>query len=401
VFVFLSLVALQGAFLTLLSGRLYRRVSAVVQTALLVALLASLLVLSDFIVAVRGSQNPLHHLLFLPAWFTALYDRMLGDVPRHATSVSWEYALIGLVVVSALSAAAYLVSYYRYLRLCQEQLGASHRPGPWQALQTVIRKTVTHQPEAAAAFDFVIATVLRSARHRVVLGSCLGAGLALCLSAVFVFVARSEAGSLQRYSLTMLSIPAVLYFFLLGGTRLAFALPAELAANWIFRANEFQYAVFWRGVRAALWVIVLAPTALFGILLFASLWSFSHALQFSVLQAIAAVILMEWRFRDFQKVPFACSYFPGKANLKGRWPLYVLSFGCYIVLTGNLCLFLADRPLAYAASMLCGIWLIRHMVKRRDLLLNTSAPVFEEQSETGTITIFSNLPQHSPLIAGR
>jgi len=395
-FVFLLLVAVQGAGMTLLSRGLFRRVSVVIQSSLLVLLLSSFFVLSDLIVAVRGSHNQLYQHLFIPAWFTALYDRMLGIPRLHATSVSWHTAGIALVAVFILAAAFYALSYRRYLGQFHDAPSASATGmNVIGRLIGWIRRAIRREPEEAAAFDFVTATLSRSPRHRMVLGSCLGVALAFCLAGVFILITREGGVALHRVSLTLLSIPSILCFFLLCGIRFAFTIPSELAANWIFRTAVFRPDVYWRGVRAAIWTVVLVPVFILTASLFTFFWGWAAAWRFFLIEALAGVVFMERLFLDFPKVPFTCSYMPGKANLKLRWPVYVASFAGYVTFTGVFCWFLAPRPRAFGMAVAIGVLAVVRLMYNRRQGLRNSQPIFDEQSGTEITTIFSRSPRGS------
>ncbi|MFB3904517.1 MAG: hypothetical protein ACE15E_13800 [Acidobacteriota bacterium] len=396
-FVFLLLVGVQGACMTLLSRGLFRRVSVAIQSSLLVLLLSSFFVLSDLIVAVKGSHNVVYQHLFIPAWFTALYDRMLGIRPLHAGSVSWQLAGIALVSVLVVAAVFYALSYRRYLGRFHEALNAGGASGVSMAGSLISRlsRVAGSQPEEAAAFDFVTATLSRSPRHRMVLGSSLGVALAFCLAGVFVLVTRQGEAGLHRVSLTLLSIPSILCFFLLCGVRFAFAIPSELNANWIFRTGIFRPEVYWRGVREAIWTMVLVPVFVLTVPLFTFFWGWSAAWRFFLIEAIAALILMERMFLDFPKIPFTCSYLPGKADLKLKWPVYVISFAGYVVFTGVLCWFLASRPRGFAVAVILGSLAVMRLVHNRKEGLRTSTPIFDERPGAELTTIFSRSPRAS------
>ena len=395
-FVFLLLVGVQGACMTVLSRRLFRKVSVAIQSSLLVLLLSSFFVLSDLIVAIRGSQNSLYQHLFIPAWFTAVYDRILGVTRLHATSVSWQIACIALVSAFTLAAAFYALSYRRYLGQFHEAPSAAGNGiNVVGRLVCWLRRARKREPEEAAAFDFVTATLSRSPRHRMVLGSCLGVALAFCLAGVFILITREGEAGLHRVNLTLLSIPSILCFFMLGGVRLAFTIPSELEANWIFRTGVFRTDVYWRGVRAAIWTLILVPVFLLTMPLFTFFWGWASAWRFFLVEALAAVILMERMFLDFPKIPFTCSYLPGKADLKLRWPVYVASFACYVIFTGILSWSLAPRPRAFAVALIVGVLAIIRLVYNRRRGLRTSLPIFDERPGTEIVTIFSRSPRAS------
>jgi len=395
-FVFLLLVGIQGACMTLLSRRLFRRVSVIIQSTLLVLLLSFFLVLSDLIVAIRGSHDELYQHLFIPAWFTALYDRILGIERVHATSVSWQIAGLAVAASVVFAAVFYALSYRRYLGQFHDAPSTSGSAANLVGrLVSRLARVLGKEPEQAAAFDFVIATFGRSHRHRMVLGSCLGVALAFCLAAVFILVTREGQAGLHRVSLTLLGLPSILCFFLLAGVRFAFTIPSELSANWIFRTTVFRPEIYWRGVRAAVWTVVLIPVFTLTTALFIFFWGWAGAWRFLLLESVAAVILMERMFLDFPKIPFTCSYLPGKADLKLRWPVYVISFLCYVIFTGIFCWFLQPRPRAYWIALVLGILAIIRLMHNRKQGLRTSTPIYDEQPGTEILTLFSRSPRAS------
>jgi hypothetical protein len=397
-FVFLMLVALQGVCMSVLSRRMFQRISVAIQSSLLVLMLSSFFVMSDLIVKVRSAHNPLYDRLFVPAWFTTLYDRLLGLDPLRGAAVSWWLPLEALAVVSALAAACYAVNYRRHLsRFLETSPGRDDRQTLVGALLALVRRAVTREPEETAAFDFVTATLARSSRHRMVLGSCLGVGLAFSLAGVFVLITREGGAGLRQVNSTLLSVPALLSFFLLTGLRFAFTLPSDLAANWIFRTIVFRHDVYWRGVRKAVVTVILAPIFLASLLSFAYLWGWSSAWRLSLLETLAAVILMEWLFRGFRKAPFTCPYLPGQANLKLRWPVYIIWFSGYLGLVEGLCAMLVSRPWHFAGAVALGVLLVWRLVAARRQFLRRWSPVFEERVGVELLTLgVSQMRQPAP-----
>ena len=80
----------------------------------------------------------------------------------------------------------------------------------------------------------------------------------------------------------------------------------------------------------------------------------------------------------FRKVPFACSYVPGKANLKLLWPLYALALTAYASWTARLELWLLGRPLWWGIA--CGTLLaglVAVVARRRRALASASHLQYE------------------------
>src|SRR5208337_3844534 len=105
--------------------------------------------------------------------------------------------------------------------------------------------------------------------------------------------------------------------------RAVFQFPAELASNWLFRLTESRWAEISRSAtRKRVLVSGLAPVLL--LLALATRSPLRILFQFA-----AGALLIELMFWAFDKVPFTCSYFPGRTNLSVLFVLYLYGFTTY------------------------------------------------------------------------
>jgi hypothetical protein len=80
-----------------------------------------------------------------------------------------------------------------------------------------------------------------------------------------------------------------------------------------------------------------------------------------------ALLLLELLLLDFQKLPFTCTYLPGKANLKLRWPIYFFGFTTYAFTLTQMEQWLLSNPrrlagfFVVALALLLGIKSYRHL----------------------------------------
>ena len=74
-----------------------------------------------------------------------------------------------------------------------------------------------------------------------------------------------------------------------------------------------------------------------------ALWGSGLALAHTVFWILMAGALTELLLCRFHKVPFACSYVPGKANVKLLWPVYALALTAYASWTARLELWLLGK----------------------------------------------------------
>jgi hypothetical protein len=128
----------------------------------------------------------------------------------------------------------------------------------------------------------------------------------------------------------LLSTPLTLSFFVVSGLRAAFNFPAELRANWVFQICESEDRVI--HIRAARkWIGLMGIGPLFVVLAPIEVWfrgwrlAFIH-LGFALgLSLVLLNILLIW----FRKIPFTCSYFPGKTSMAVMAALYLAGFTTY------------------------------------------------------------------------
>jgi hypothetical protein len=99
------------------------------------------------------------------------------------------------------------------------------------------------------------------------------------------------------------------------GTRMVFTLPLELRANWIFRVLPLPGL---RGclaaIRRSLYTLGVIPVWTVMAAVFFRLWPWRAAAEHMVMLAILGVLMAECTLIGFQKIPFTCSYLPGKSK---------------------------------------------------------------------------------------
>jgi len=111
--------------------------------------------------------------------------------------------------------------------------------------------------------------------------------------------------------------------------RTVFAVPAELRANWVFQLAEDESRLdCCAGARKAM---VAAAISLFLLLfpVYAVLWGWPPAFQHVIFSLMLSLILVELLLMNFRKIPFTCSYQPGKANITVLGVFYWVAFTTY------------------------------------------------------------------------
>ena len=223
-------------------------------------------------------------------------------------------AWIALAIAIGATAAAYALSYFRTLRKIAEAPdivpgsgGARWLPKFGNSLQTAI-------------VQFSIRTLFRSRQHRVVLAFYVGVAFAAMIFLLKSSVARqisspSAANPWHQPGMPLLASSIMLMGFWVLGVRVVFSLPMDLPANWIFRITPVREgADCCVARRRSLLVLAVLPVSLGSAVLFLSIWPWRAALGHLLLLALLGVILSELFLAGMQKIPFTCSWLPGKSN---------------------------------------------------------------------------------------
>ncbi|RPI08739.1 MAG: hypothetical protein EHM65_09970, partial [Acidobacteriales bacterium] len=304
----LAAAAVQGVLITVLSGTLYRRVSVVVQTALMASLVTLIFVGPWIGPLIRGlvwKESPL--LYYYPGfWFIGLYERLRPAVGDPTLIKLGHFATQALGWTAAIFLVTYLPLYRRHARKALET--PTPRPsGPGRLsrwIASALNRTILRQPVQRAVFHFISQAISCSVKHRLFLATYGGFGAAL---AILSFDPSGQG---------LLRLPLTLSFVLVSALRAAFNFPAEINANWIFQVSETdsvsQYLTATRK-----WVTVCGILPLFLVLAPIELASFPWRVAlFHLAYGITlSVLLMEALFFDFRKAPFTCAHLPGKVNL--------------------------------------------------------------------------------------
>lgn len=320
-FALFCMVALEGALLNLLPGRVYARASAYVQG--FGAALFFLAALESWHVADwAGSPGILNEYSWAPPlWFAALKRSLLGEREPFSRLLALR-ALLGSATMAVSALTAYFISYWRCRSLLLEPRRVAPAPTArrWSLVSALVRN-----PRRAAILDFMDKTLSRSRTHRLVLLGYAGLAFALLINSVLLALAaarwRINWDALLRFM--ALYWPLTASMILIPGMRHALSLPAELGANWIFRISESDGRFEWMNA-VETFILIYAIAPIFALLAPAAVLvlGWAVALRMMTLQLLASLAIFEMLFQSWRQLPFACSYWPGKrplAAIVGRY----------------------------------------------------------------------------------
>jgi CubicO group peptidase (beta-lactamase class C family) len=349
VFTFCCVLALQGFAAQFLPRRWFLRASAFLQLAVFCLFVSGyFLQQSPVTVLVTGPRRP--WISWIPSyWFVGLYQQLSGSL-HPALAPFARRAWIGLIVAVCATAVAYAASYLRTLRRIVEEPDIT--PGFRNAW-------LPHfgGPFDTAIAQFSIRSLFRSRQHRMIFAFYLGVGLACAI--LFLNAPRelsrpqpTPGDPWHQPSVPLLASTIAMMGFWVVGARVVFSLPLDLCANWIFRAMPLHAGQLCLNARRrALFAVSVVPAWASSAVLLLTLWPWRPAALHLVGLAFLGVILAEFTWSGVLKIPFTCSYLPGRSHIHVTFLFWI-----YVVLVGIVGVAIEElqafeRPAVFAALL--------------------------------------------------
>jgi hypothetical protein len=387
-FTLFALTSTQSIFVFVLPRRLAGYLSSSLQSLLLAGALVSIpwiMGIPNLIESIDDRPAWAH--FAPPVWFFALYLRLLGRAGQTEILLS-SRSVVGTMVVIGLTLLLNLTLYGRHaVRL--ELESNRNRTRFYDRVVEAFGWLITENARTAGLLAFVMKSMRRSHRHRMVRLVYAGVGCALVLeSAIGVFLSggwfaqgRAHGPALDA----LFALPVALFFFLFSGLRYIFRLPIEVRANWIFRLaapdafNEREKAV--RTIYLCCAVLpAIATTAPFLFILL-PWWRAFFAIVFALL---LGELLIGHDVEQYSAIPFTCGYLPGKRNILHTGIVYWFTF---FVLTSVIAAFeevFSRTPLRACLMLLMMIAVLYRSKKQR---AETTEMIFEEVAEPAVATL--------------
>ena len=332
----------------------YLRVSSVLQIAVFVLFLGVFFFQPSVTIATAlGAPENRRALAWLPSyWFLGLLSELSGAFPSEGHLVMAPLArraVAGLAIAIFVAGAAFLLSNLRTLRKIVEEPDSvpGSRGGIWLP-------RFGNLPQTALA-QFIVRTLLRSRQHRAILAFYLGGGFAI----VVVYL----QGAMETMHLTWMEIvrqvngPMLVASVLMLcaswlGIRTVFSLPLDLRANWLFRVTPAPAsAASLPAIRRALLALSVIPVLAASAALLLWFWPWTPAAEHILVLGLLGSLLADISLKGFRKIPFTCSYLPGKSKVHivfwfGIIPLVIAIHKAVEVERRAMA-----RPLSYAAMV--------------------------------------------------
>jgi hypothetical protein len=313
IFSFSAIFALAGILMALLPVKLFRSISLLARFVTAIFLLA--LLVSSFAVPpfLDGTSLAMKQRVAMlpPVWFLGISQTVWGNGRDRFYSLMTEAAGVALIAAALIAILSYTVSFRRSFIRIPETADA----GPLPRVQlkssplAILHNATLRSPSQEACYDFIVRTLLRSDAHLQIVMAFAGLGLVAAAASLSSLKSPHFILAGPAPSVEFLSVPFILSYCIIAGVRLAFEIPTDLRANWIFRLslspdNHQARPIARRVLHAATlpWLIpfVFAVTLIF--------FGWIVALLHAAFLTLANVAVIEILLVKYRKIPFTCSY---------------------------------------------------------------------------------------------
>ncbi|HUB28784.1 MAG TPA: hypothetical protein VL967_03765 [Terracidiphilus sp.] len=308
-FIYGSVLALQGIAALLMPRKLYLRFSATAQLAAF-GLFMAVYFLQPLLGSHAELTDPSNHWLVTWSpmfWFFALLNQLNGALPADLAWLAAR-AWIGLAIVVLGSGLALALCYLHTMKKTVEEpdLVPGSRGLHWAPrLGGSLRTAILY---------FSARSLVRSRQHRVVFAFYWSIALAIALGCL-----RSELNdpAAAAISTDFLVSSVLVITIAVFGLRNVCALPISLNANWVLRVTQLRPpANYIAASRSLLLLLGALPGLVIALLLGIRLHPWQQVAVHLAVLSLLGWILVEIALLNFDKVPFTCSYLPGKANVQ-------------------------------------------------------------------------------------
>ena len=364
-FAVLAVTAVVGVLGLVLTRSGMHTLFAMMRSAVLAGLVVCLPLVSR-LPALGGSlsNGPDWMMLVPPAWFLGLQRVLQGNADPALVRLA-AIGLAAVLIVVLAVAAIYTVLFRRFERLLLRPASMSR---PWFRVPRFI-SLVGATPAYRGVHAFTVTTLVRSQLHQGVLVGVAAVGVGFLISLLGA-----------RFRNMPLLAPFVLMYLCGIAARAALVLPMEYRANWIFQLTEDQ-ATRRDQLRAVDRVVTRFVVGFPVLVACPVLWWTRRADAVIIIAVLALVglVFVHAVLHDWRRIPFTCSYLPGKRFI-GHSVIFGFFFGLLFTVFGGLFAGAAasgPRPAAIVIAILASLAFV---LRRQRLALWRDSPLmFEDQ----------------------
>lgn len=176
----------------------------------------------------------------------------------------------------------------------------------------------------------------------------------------------------------------------IAGMRTVLSLPIDLRANWIFRVAPVRGGPQCLAARRrALFALSVIPVCAASAVLFISIAPLWMAVEHVVVLGLLSMLMAELCLAGAQKIPFTCSYLPGKSKV---YVTFWLSIGFIIAVIRKAAAFerhALEEPRQYAL-LICGLAVLVILARLRNRAVanrDGGAVQFEDEESDAMVVL--------------
>jgi hypothetical protein len=313
--------------------------------------------------------------LIPPAWFVGFDQALAGD----ASPFFLRLVIIGaaaLAIAVLLAVASYAVLYRHFDRVMVRPTdGKPPRTDRAENGRYLAYPRPRSRPALQAIQRFTFITLRRSVLHQGVVVTLGAMGLGYIVNRLVSAggiewaVQRSLPEPLETMRATVIWAPFPLIFALSAAVRIGLSVPIEQRANWIFRMTE-QETTRVDQLRAAVRAMVVLGVSAPIVAMLPLQWLLlgPQALVAGGVTWIVGVLFAELLMKEWARIPFTCSYIPGKGFVPQMLLTAFVSFVLLTTLGSALVAFAlaVGREAIVPIAIVCGfvLWLQRRRLRR-------------------------------------
>ena len=338
-FMFFFLVFLIAMLMNILGPRVFEKIVFFLRSVLLIFfVLTGILLLNGSLsvfsqklssfIALKA-QNDAFLYYYPPMWFTGLYECLLGNNDPMFDLLA-KYAVLALLVPMGLFFPLTSLSYQRFGRV---NVG-ERPPNGLRRLKDlfyfkIFNPIFLKNPIQRAVYYFFGSGLRRSMIHKMRLATFITISIGIGLFLFVIGLKSSE--DIFQITRALLVIPLLIPLLLLVGLRGVINIPISIESNWIFQLTETKNKKdYFIGIRKAIYFQILFPIYTVFFLVFIILWGSKISLYHSAFGLFLSSFVMFVLFVDPNKIPFTCTYLPGKEKIHLLWLLYIILFIFYL-----------------------------------------------------------------------
>lgn len=350
-----TLLAVRGLLVCIVGARLAARASLVLQVTTVVLLVESFMFLPGLLGPLLSSllQPGVAAASWLPpAWFLGVYagvSGLRGSVLGETTPT----ALAATAIATTAAVLVYVVPAPWNARRAVEARESDRASalGSW-IVQLVSGIGWTRPQRALVAFTVI--SLVRSTRHLLIVATWFGAAIAVAGTRLLTASVRGKPLSMDLPVDFLVAIPLVLSFFLVGGLRSAFAVPTDVAANWVLRltAGRAPGACI-HAARGTLWLLAVWPVSLLTAILAGVWWGADVGVQLGLMHAASGMLLAELAVSTCVSIPFARGRGLSTSTLRTGAPLALVGLHLFAFRLDDVLLAALGAP--YGTAIYAGV----------------------------------------------